>query len=72
MKKILKNTVLKIIRFYQVFISPSLGNNCRFSPNCSQYCYLVIEKYGVGRGLWRGLKRILRCHPWNEGGEDLP
>jgi len=63
---------LKSIKFYQNLISPILGHHCRFSPSCSEYCYLVIEKYGVGRGLRRGLKRILRCHPWNKGGIDLP
>jgi len=63
---------LKIIKLYQIIISPALGSHCRFLPSCSQYCYLAIEKYGLGRGLWRGFKRIARCHPWNEGGVDEP
>jgi len=63
---------LKIIRFYQIVISPLLGKHCRFEPSCSKYCYSSIEKYGVGKGLWRGAKRIARCNPWNKGGIDIP
>lgn len=62
----------KLIRFYQKAISPFLGSRCRFSPSCSQYCYLSIEKYGAIKGAWKGCKRILRCHPWHEGGIDKP
>jgi len=64
--------ILKSIKIYQIFISPVLGRNCRFYPSCSQYCYLAVGKYGAGKGLWLGFKRILRCNPWNEGGVDLP
>jgi len=62
----------KLIKLYQVTISPLLGDCCRFSPSCSNYCYLAIEKYGARKGLWMGMKRILRCNPWNEGGIDNP
>jgi len=51
-------------------ISPLLGRNCRFVPSCSEYCITAIEKYGVAKGLWRGMKRIARCNPWNKGGRD--
>jgi len=68
----LKNIALKIIKFYQVFISPNLGQNCRFYPSCSEYTRQAIEKYGLIRGNWKGMKRILRCYPWNRGGIDLP
>jgi len=68
----LKKIVLKIIQFYQNYISPNLGNNCRFYPSCSEYSYLSIEKYGVIKGFWKGVKRISRCHPYNKGGVDLP
>ncbi|HJN62012.1 MAG TPA: membrane protein insertion efficiency factor YidD [Candidatus Parcubacteria bacterium] len=67
-----KNITLKSIKFYQAFISPSLGGNCRFYPTCSEYTYKTIGKDGVLIGTWKGLKRILKCHPWNEGGVDLP
>ena len=63
---------LKSIRLYQVFIGPSLGKNCRFYPSCSNYAAKVIKKYGAGTGVWKGLKRILKCHPFNQGGVDLP
>lgn len=68
MKKIFLNS----IKFYQNLISPILGHHCRFYPSCSKYSYMAIQKYGVVRGLRRGLKRITRCHPWNEGGIDEP
>ena len=61
---------LRLIRFYQRFISPGLGSNCRFYPTCSQYTYEAIEKYGVLRGGWLGARRIARCHPFNKGGFD--
>lgn len=63
---------LKTIRLYQIIISPVLGNHCRFSPSCSQYCYLAIEKYGAMCGAWKGFRRILRCNPRGKGGIDLP
>jgi putative membrane protein insertion efficiency factor len=64
--------LLKTIKFYQKFISPFLGNRCRFYPSCSQYCQLAIKKYGIRKGMFWGTKRILKCHPWNQGGIDLP
>ena len=62
--------VLAVIRFYQRFLSPLLGSNCRFYPTCSNYTYEAIAKYGVRKGGWMGLRRIGRCHPWNAGGFD--
>jgi len=64
--------VLKSIKFYQGFISPSLGKHCRFYPSCSEYGYLAITKYGFLAGFFKSLRRIFRCHPWNKGGVDLP
>lgn len=61
-----------LILGYQKLLSPLLGANCRFYPTCSQYTRLAIEKYGVIRGIWKGARRIARCHPWNPGGEDWP
>ncbi|MBQ6669286.1 MAG: membrane protein insertion efficiency factor YidD [bacterium] len=65
-----KKTLLFLIRFYQRFISPLKGRSCRFYPTCSQYAYEAIVKYGVVKGVWMATKRILRCHPFNEGGYD--
>ena len=64
--------VLKIIGFYQKFVSPVLGKHCRFYPSCSQYAYEAVEKHGLIKGSFRGVKRVLRCHPLNPGGVDLP
>jgi len=65
-----KKFLVLIVRGYQKFISPLLGNNCRFSPTCSEYFILAVEKYGVIKGSYMGGKRILRCHPFNPGGYD--
>jgi putative membrane protein insertion efficiency factor len=66
----MKIFVLALIRFYQRFISPLLGSNCRYYPTCSHYMAEAIEKYGVAKGGSMGIKRILRCHPWHKGGFD--
>lgn len=74
----IKKTVLLLIRFYQKVLSPDQGwlsylfseRFCRFHPTCSQYTYQAIDKYGLIKGGWLGLKRIIRCHPWNDGGYD--
>ncbi|MFN7364122.1 MAG: membrane protein insertion efficiency factor YidD [Pirellulaceae bacterium] len=68
----LKELAIASVRFYQRWISPSLGSHCRFHPSCSQYMILAIEKYGVVSGVARGLWRICRCHPWSPGGNDPP
>jgi len=67
-----KKTALILIKAYRALISPLLGNNCRFYPSCSHYSYQSIEKHGLIRGSLFTLKRILKCHPWNPGGVDLP
>lgn len=61
-----------MIRFYQRFISPLLPPVCRFYPSCSNYAIEVIKEWGVIKGSYLTIRRILRCHPLNEGGLDLP
>jgi putative membrane protein insertion efficiency factor len=67
---IIKETLLLLIKAYQFFVSPLLGDRCRFYPSCSDYACQAIERYGIFKGLWISLKRILRCHPFNPGGFD--
>lgn len=66
----MKFLALKLLRFYKRFISPLLPSACRFEPTCSVYMYQAIEKYGVLKGGWMGVKRISRCHPFHPGGYD--
>ena len=67
---VVKTIALLLIRFYQKLISPMLPSSCRFFPSCSEYTYQAIEKYGVLRGGWLGVRRVGRCHPWHPGGFD--
>jgi putative membrane protein insertion efficiency factor len=64
--------VIALVRCYQFGISPWLGPRCRYQPTCSQYFIEAVEKYGVLRGVGRGVRRICRCHPWGGSGYDPP
>jgi putative membrane protein insertion efficiency factor len=70
--QILVALLIALIRIYQFMLSPLLGNVCRFEPSCSRYMVASLRKYGLLRGLARGLRRLSRCHPWNPGGYDPP
>ncbi len=59
-----------LIRGYRRFISPMLPPSCRFTPSCSLYTLQAIEKYGLLRGGFMGARRVVRCHPFSEGGFD--
>jgi putative membrane protein insertion efficiency factor len=65
-----RKLLMWMIRGYQLGISPMLGPRCRFYPSCSCYAHTAIERYGVLRGGWLGFRRLLRCHPFREGGYD--
>lgn len=62
--------LISLIRLYQITLSPFFGQQCRFTPSCSEYTRQAIERYGAGRGSWLGIKRIVRCQPFCEGGHD--
>lgn len=62
--------MLVMLRFYKREISPMLPPCCRYTPTCSEYAMQAVEKYGAVKGGWLAAKRILRCHPFNEGGYD--
>ena len=66
----MQKILITIVKFYQKFISIYLGKRCRFYPSCSQYMIDAVEKYGFLKGFFKGIKRILRCHPLNPGGID--
>jgi len=61
---------LTLLRLYKRWVSPLLPSACRFSPTCSEYMMEAIERHGVARGLGLGTRRLLRCHPFCEGGFD--
>ena len=61
--KIVSKILIKIIKIYKLIISPYMGNNCRYLPTCSDYFIECLRIHGVLKGLYKGTKRILRCHP---------
>ena len=66
----IKSIILSSVKIYQRIAPRKIRLKCRFEPSCSQYMILAIEKYGVIKGGWLGIKRILRCHPWGGSGYD--
>ena len=66
----MRRILMAVIRLYQWTLSPLLGPRCRFYPSCSCYTHSAIERHGAIRGLWLGVKRLLRCHPFTGGGYD--
>lgn len=68
--RVLRWLLLCLINFYRSCISPRFPACCRYVPTCSQYAVTAIERFGAARGGWLALKRILRCHPFCEGGYD--
>ena len=69
----MKKLFIKCIKGYQKYISPIKGRpTCRFYPTCSKYAIMAVEKYGLIKGLFMAVWRVLRCNPMNKGGIDYP
>lgn len=66
----MKRLLVYLIRLYQIFISPLKGQTCRFYPSCSEYSIQALQKYGLIKGSWKSIIRILKCHPFHPGGHD--
>ena len=66
----MRSVALFLLRLYKRFLSPLLPPMCRFEPTCSMYTMQAVEKYGTLRGIWLGIRRLARCHPFNPGGWD--
>lgn len=66
----MRHIVIALIKFYKYFISPLLGPRCRFYPSCSSYAIEALRLHGVIIGLYLTLRRLLKCHPFHEGGID--
>lgn len=71
-KSPITETFILIINVYRKYISPLKPPTCRFYPTCSEYAILSLKKYGLFKGLFRTVWRILRCNPFSKGGIDLP
>ncbi len=66
----MKKILIAAIKFYRRYISPLKPPTCRFTPTCSEYAIIAIEKYGAKKGGWLAIKRVLRCNPFFPGGND--
>ena len=66
MDKVIASFFILLIKIYQIFLSPFLGKNCRFNPRCSVYTSEAIIKYGVIKGFYLSVKRLMKCHPFSK------
>ena len=62
--------VIRVLRLYQIAVSPLVPSACRFHPTCSEYMRQAVDRHGVLKGTWMGLRRLGRCHPFHAGGFD--
>jgi uncharacterized protein len=67
---VIARSLLALLATYRLLLSPFLGRNCRFFPNCSEYASEAVHRHGAARGAWLAIKRIGRCQPWHPGGFD--
>jgi putative membrane protein insertion efficiency factor len=69
-RHILQTLLIALIRAYQILISPILPHSCRFYPTCSEYTLTAIRQHGAVKGVFLGIRRLMRCHPFHPGGYD--
>jgi uncharacterized protein len=69
---LLVGVIICLVKSYRLLLRPLLPPLCRFEPSCSEYMIQAVRKDGPFRGACKGVRRICRCHPWNEGGYDPP
>ena len=71
--RIITYILISCIKFYQLFVSPIIGHNCRYLPTCSEYTINCLQQFGLIKGIFFSLKRISKCHPWGgEGYDPIP
>ena len=70
LKKASRSLGISAINFYQKYISKHFGKKCIYYPTCSEYTKQAIDKYGIIKGSFKGIKRVLKCHPFKQGGVD--
>lgn len=66
----LKRFLIALVKGYRFFLSPSLGSACRFEPTCSHYALDALQLHGAAVGTYLAVRRVVRCHPWCDGGRD--
>ena len=66
----MRGLLMGLVKGYRLFVSPSLGSNCRFEPTCSAYSLQALEQHGAAAGSYLTVRRLVRCHPWCDGGHD--
>ncbi|SDZ99398.1 MULTISPECIES: membrane protein insertion efficiency factor YidD [Acidovorax] len=62
--------LIGVVKGYRLFLSPWLGSACRFEPTCSAYSLQALERHGAAAGSYLTVRRLVRCHPWCDGGHD--
>ena len=67
---LMRRAVIFLLQAYSYLLSPFIGSNCRFEPTCSAYARSAVLSFGVFKGFYLTLCRLLRCHPWHDGGYD--
>ncbi|MCK9516572.1 MAG: membrane protein insertion efficiency factor YidD [Ottowia sp.] len=66
----MQRLLILLVKGYRLLLSPWLGSSCRFEPTCSQYALQALQRHGAAGGSWLAVRRLVRCHPWCDGGHD--